>query len=493
MKKALVVLFLYVFGMCSMVPNAFAQVQQSNKQFRLKPGEQMGKYIVRHEKGRLGIWNTDDEKWIVKPNRRYSQFRFIDSHIAFVKGAGYEKWEDGSYVLGWGYVYFDPESKNPIQEFILPKYDKIGPRGIGGPYTLAIYKGDKEIRRGSWWDDEAEFNAGVKWGLMNGKGEEIMPFSYDSIQFKPYCLVAYQNGLCGLFSREGKQIIPVKYSWISGIIKDNEQVLGILACNQEGKCGVIDTLDNVVVPFQYDSIADFEPDEELFKIAKVDIDKVGKHLVQVKLGDKYGLLNYKNKLVAPVQYNTSRELNTQALLYPQSSFFYYINERVLYMVSNKGEFETTAEYEVRKNSQELQEAYVQKQMPHADKDFINWTLKNIKSPFVYYLIRYNADNEIYEFVNYATPRQTYYLSIPRSEAESFKQHFDEIKADAIPSSKCFIENDAISIAEVTFTMPDGKVYQYLNPACKGNKWPLEITKTKIVQIDETQTDNTLYK
>ena len=37
-------------------------------------------------------------------------------------------------------------------------------------------------------------------------------------------------------------------------------MLGILACNQEGKCGVIDTLDNVVVLFQYDNIADFEPD-----------------------------------------------------------------------------------------------------------------------------------------------------------------------------------------------------------------------------------------
>jgi len=137
-------------------------------------------------------------------------------------------------------------------------------------------------------------------------------------------------------------------------------VLGILACNQEGKCGVIDTLDNVVVLFQYDNIADFEPDEELFKVAKVDIDKVGKHLVQVKLGDKYGLLNYKNKLVTPVQYTTAHELNTQALLYPQSSFFYYISERVLFWGSYKGEFETTAEYEARKNSQELQDAYIHK-------------------------------------------------------------------------------------------------------------------------------------
>lgn len=486
MKKALMVLFLYVFGICGMVPKAFAQVQQSNQQFRLKPGEQQGKYIVRHERGGLGIWNTDDEKWIVKPKWRYGQFRFIDSRTAFVRGAGYEKWEDGSYVLGWGFVYFDPESKNPIREFILPKYDAFA-YVVGGPYALAIYTGDKEIKRGSWWD--AETKAGFKWGLMNGKGEEIMPFSYDSIQFKSNCLIAYQNGLSGLFSKEGKQIIPVKYSWISGIIKDNGQVLGILACNKEGKCGVIDTLDNVVVPFQYDSIADFEPDEELFKAVKIDMDEVGKHLVQVKLGNKYGLLNYKNMLVTPVQHTTAQELHTQAVLYPQSSFLYYVSVRVDFLGSQKGEFETTAEYEARKNSQELQEAYLHKQMPHADKDFINWTLKNVKNPFVYHLIRYNADNEIYEFVNYATPRQTYYLSIPRSEAESFKQHFDQIKADAIPSSKCFIENDAISIAEVTFTTPDGKVYQYLNPACKGNKWPLEITKTRIIQINETQTAN----
>jgi hypothetical protein len=47
------------------------------------------------------------------------------------------------------------------------------------------------------------------------------------IQFKSTeknatCIVAFQNGVCGLFSKEGKQIIPVKYLWISGFIKDNE-------------------------------------------------------------------------------------------------------------------------------------------------------------------------------------------------------------------------------------------------------------------------------
>lgn len=470
MKKLLLISLVCIWGICGMLPQAFAQQ-------KLKPGEQSGNYIVKHEKQGLGIWDTNKEIWILKPNWRYSQFRFNDSHIALIKGAGYKKWKDGSYILGWGFAYFDPESKNPIQEFIPPIYDAFDVGGTPDAYALAIYKGDKEITKGACW--EPGFKDGAKWGLMNGKGEEIMPFSYDSIQFiKRKYVVAYQDGFCGLFTNEGKQIIPLKYAWISNIIKDNKQVLGILACNKEGKCGVIDTLDNVVVPFQYDDIADFEPDRELFKAAQIDIEKVGKHLVQVKLGEKYGLLNYKNQLITPIQHTTAQELHAEAVLYPQSSFLYYITERVLFLTSQKGEFETTAEYEARENSQELQEAYVQKQMPYADKEFIAWTLKNTKNPFVYYLKKYNADTEIFEFINFATPRQTYYLSIPRDEAEAFKQHFNEMKAAAILSSQCFIENDAISVAEVTFTTPDGKVYQYLNPACKGNKWPVEFTKLK---------------
>jgi len=33
------------------------------------------------------------------------------------------------------------------------------------------------------------------------------------------------------------------------------------------------------------------------------------------------------------------------------------------------------------------------------------------------------------------------------------------KVDVIPTLKCFIEEDAISVAEVTFATPEGKVYQ----------------------------------
>jgi len=75
--------------------------QQSNQQFYLEPGEQWGKYIVRDEKDGVGIWNTDDEKWIVKPKSRYDQFRFVDYHTAFVHGTGYENGKtDLMYLVG---------------------------------------------------------------------------------------------------------------------------------------------------------------------------------------------------------------------------------------------------------------------------------------------------------------------------------------------------------------------------------------------------------
>jgi len=442
--------------------------------YRVFIGTKRKEYVSGEEINGLGIVNTKTNEKILDPDQKPYSGKFFLSRLRFQTGEDSLLWVYGGKYLkkdlgrvGFGIL----KIKNGNLTEVIPteKYKRIS--FITG--TKLLYAENWKYLSKSNEILDLNGNSFLP-GIYSCLGFKTTPSPSDSLKRSAYIVVSSPDGR-RIFNSDGEIITPAQYTWVD--LWEFDDGLAIPAKKDDGRCGLLDLNGNIVIPMIYDELSIFIPDKDMFKQSKVDISKVGERLIRVKNGDKYGLFNYKGRLIAPVKYD-STQLDVMALLYPQTSFLYYVRERVIDLISHQGEFETTAEFEVRKNNQELQEAYVYKQMPKPDADFIEWTLKKIKNPFAFKLGRYNADNETFLLTNSATPRNDYRLYVPRSEAEHFKACFDSIQSAAIPTSQCFIEEDAISVGEVIFTTPDGKVYKYINPACKRNMWPVTNSKIK---------------
>lgn len=164
------------------------------------------------------------------------------------------------------------------------------------------------------YTDSKGFNGGLvklqknykKWGILNSKGEEVLPFVYDKIgRWGSNGLAAVQKGgSWGFADRNGREVIPCTYNFaydfehgialvqkgklygfinannetkidfqftnfkeITDVQKDEISETGFSSSNRRlvmeegyiilekaGKWGYIDTLGNVVIPFEYNYI-----------------------------------------------------------------------------------------------------------------------------------------------------------------------------------------------------------------------------------------------
>ena len=120
----------------------------------------------------------------------------------------------------------------------------------------------------------------------------------------------------------------------------------------------------------------------------------------------------------------------------------------------KGEFEKVADWQKRVTV-ETRNTKIKELTKKAEKEYIEkYQDKNLK----FELGSYDAENEV--FMVYNQKYGNLLVPVPIANAQQFKQQWSSIKI----SQKCFIENDKISIAEIIFTMSNGKQFKYSNQA-----------------------------
>jgi hypothetical protein len=176
------------------------------------------------------------------------------------------------------------------------------------------------------------------YGIINNKGQVRVPSEYSSITTyhfdKNY--VVKKNGKYGIINKETlKKIIPLEYDKLE--VSNFDQTRFIAKKN--GKFGIIDKNLKIIIPFEYDKISnlvDHGPEEHIVekngkeglisrdgKIVippvydKIYVDKSS--LIKVKNDGVYGTINWKNKIVNPIEYEqilwenpdlTGRQLDT---------------------------------------------------------------------------------------------------------------------------------------------------------------------------------------
>lgn len=120
----------------------------------------------------------------------------------------------------------------------------------------------------------------------------------------------------------------------------------------------------------------------------------------------------------------------------------------------KGEFEKVADWHQRVNN-ETRNKKIKELTIKAEKEYIE---KSADKHTPYVLGTYDTENEVFLISNAKYGKML--VPVPFDKASGFRQQWELITEDV----KYLIDNDTISVASVTFTLPNGEQYTYNSKA-----------------------------
>ncbi|MBP5513978.1 MAG: hypothetical protein J6Y04_04290 [Bacteroidaceae bacterium] len=189
---------------------------------------------------------------------------------------------------------------------------------------------------------------------------------------------------------------------------------------------------------------------------KREVDGFGEiHLV--KKDGAWGVLGQSDKVILPFVYGSPKDVETTLNYLNTISYTYWYKQEAAKYIDKKGEYEKTEHFEARMNDAKMQEEYLRDIMADAPQRYL---AEKTKGGLKLTIGQYDADNEAFPINVGIAPWNSFLLPVSIAEAEAFKTAFDDIKAEAAKNAQLGIRYDAPSIEAITFTMTDGKTYNY---------------------------------
>lgn len=287
-------------------------------------GESIGKNEVGGDRLKYGLINTDGDI-VVSP--QYDDYSIGNGFIAMAEiVSGVD--EEGLPLEKWGFL----DSKGePVTEF---KYQYWGRPIFNGANGLAIVGERIELNNEN---EDVTYN----YGVINEKGEEILPLEYCYIgdeslddQYlgnKGLISVAKQEGdaiYYGFVDYDNKEIVPIVYDAVQEFSE-----YGLASVCKDGKWGYINDKGETVIPCQYDyagrfsdnGLAFVENEEGDFECINeygetvipherysaygnweaywLDDDNFARFVVELNGEDKlYGIINKEGKMIIEPEY-----------------------------------------------------------------------------------------------------------------------------------------------------------------------------------------------
>ena len=133
---------------------------------------------------------------------------------------------------------------------------------------------------------ENESNDG-KYGLINMKGQVVLPVEYDAIIVRPlsrkdHIWLVRQNGLYGVLNKKFKLIIPVKYQTMAHFRQGNSMV------KLNGYWGLINKKEKTIFPFTIKEIGHVNREPASYYLVRQDMN--------------WGIISQKGKTIVPFDY-----------------------------------------------------------------------------------------------------------------------------------------------------------------------------------------------
>lgn len=119
-----------------------------------------------------------------------------------------------------------------------------------------------------------------KWGIINTKGETIIPFEYsEELSMSKGKIAAKKDGKWGLLDTSGKTVLPFEYDYMKPESTDKTTVLFVRKGEKpNAKYGVIDFTGKILVPIEYD----------MFQFVPMSVSNGSRHY-NFKKDEKFGL------------------------------------------------------------------------------------------------------------------------------------------------------------------------------------------------------------
>lgn len=168
----------------------------------------------------------------------------------------------------------------------------------------------------------AKVELGNKNGFIDKTGREIVPVIYDdATQFSDAVASVTKNGKRGFVDASGKLIIPNIFDYDFGFHS------GTALVSKAGKWGLIDKKGKEIIPIAYDVVYNLTPDHSIFKVKENGkmymVDKNNKKIMKTGFDDigmfagdyaiaqenqKKGLINKKGEIIVPLIYDVITEV-----------------------------------------------------------------------------------------------------------------------------------------------------------------------------------------
>ena len=341
--------------------------------------------------------------------------------------------------------------------------DEGGKHLSGTPdhYDKALmYSGNNEV---------VAVKTGEKWGVLSPDARVVVPVQYDTL-----FLTAPLRGWGGKWAEANWFFVSKDGCW--GVRGDNEteplpSIYGGLSywptapdswCYHMpgGKWGMMESGGKRILPEEYDGLSPYSFSPSVSGNLRLPF------AIIAGRGKGRALLNHKGNELLPYMEDADR-FDMLVMFYPQKSFSVFTWNR--YKLWTKGEFESTAEFEARKNDPTRTAGYVESLLPAAEKAFATAIIGNDARLI---LSRYDADSEYFLFSVDKILQDTYRIKVPRADAPLFKEEFSSFAADALGTAKYFIQNDMLALRSIVFTTQEGKTFSFENPAAEGYSLPV---------------------
>lgn len=124
------------------------------------------------------------------------------------------------------------------------------------------------------------------WGYADDDGKIVIPGQFNityEFNSRDYAVVM-KDGYYGIINKKGETIVPFEYHNMlyCGLYDDNYIIV-----HKHLKRGVINLKNEIVIPIKYDHIFQYGP-----------------NIFRVKVGKKYGLVSDKDETVVPIIYDS---------------------------------------------------------------------------------------------------------------------------------------------------------------------------------------------
>ncbi len=148
-----------------------------------------------------------------------------------------------------------------------------------------------------------------KYGLIDRYGKEVIPIIYDSIaEFIGDFAIVVINDFFGIINKQGELVVPANYQWLepysTGVFIGNNSKY-----SNSGSWGLIDSNENILIPFIFSEIVVFK-----------------NKFLKVKYHKKYGLYNDKFLELFPPKFDIIEDFELNLAKINQNGRWGLINE-----------------------------------------------------------------------------------------------------------------------------------------------------------------------